>query len=463
MTRLKQAPGMGRRARISVIDDDVGLLRSLQRLLEFEGHDVRGSSDPTEGVQIVRDWKPELVLLDYCMPVMNGPEVVRAIRQFDSLTQVVLVTGYAEEHPARQLLTELDIQGFHDKADGPQRLLVLVDAALKHHQALVRLDRQRRGLQHIVEASPRLTRLQPMNELFSVALEEVRPLLGGGDSLVATQNSGLFVFDHAPEGVVIRAGTGRFQGLGRMSELDPAAMTAVQEGLAAELPLVYQDQFVLIPMWTRDHERGCVVVEGARLNSEAVELCRLFGLQVIQSLENLALWERATTDGLTRLCNRAFGAQRLEEIRSLDLRQGNASSVFLIDLDRFKDVNDRYGHAAGDLTLRSVATAIRTAGRRSDVTARWGGEEFLMVLPDTGEDEALVVAERVRRAVEDLRLPFEGSELRPTVSIGVSTALAGDRRPTGAIVSEADDALYAAKRAGRNRVCDGRMSRKAAA
>ena len=462
MARLKPT-GAARTSRVAVIDDDEDLLKSTMTLFERDGHQVRGSTNPAEGVRIVEEWLPELVLLDYRMPGMGGPDVVRAIRQFDALVQVILVTGYADEHPARKLLADLDIQGFHDKTDGPQRLLVLADAALKHHLSLVRVDRQRRGLLHIVECTPKLTRLQPMEELFQLALEEVRPLLGGGDGLVATQNSGLFVFDSAPDGVVIRAGTGRFSGLGRVGDLAPHATAAVKHGLTSDLPFVDECGFALIPMWTRDQERGCVVVEDAVLAAEAVELCRIFGLQVVQALENLALWERATTDGLTRLYNRTFGIQRLGEIRSLDERQDSATSVLLVDIDRFKSVNDTHGHAAGDLTLRAVATAVRAAGRRSDVTARWGGEEILMVLPDTAREQALLVAERVRRGVEELQVRFEGVTIRPTISVGTGTAAVGDRRAVEELVAEADRGMYAAKNGGRNRVCEGRESGPVAA
>jgi diguanylate cyclase (GGDEF)-like protein len=168
----------------------------------------------------------------------------------------------------------------------------------------------------------------------------------------------------------------------------------------------------------------------------------------------VTLWERATTDGLTCLYNRTFAAQRMAEIRSLDVRQRHSTSVLIFDLDRFKLVNDRHGHAAGDLTLRAVAGAIRSVCRRADVTARWGGEEFLMVLPDTDTDTALLVAERVRATVERLIVPFESGEIRATVSVGSATAGIGDYRSMEAVLADADHALYEAKRSGRNRVAE---------
>ena len=112
-----------------------------------------------------------------------------------------------------------------------------------------------------------------------------------------------------------------------------------------------QGKFLLIPMWTRDRERGCVVVEGDTRTPGDRALQNLWATSRT-GFENLALWERATTDGLTRLYNRSFGMQRLEEIRSLDVRQKRSTSVLLIDIDKFKQVNDLHGHAAGDLLAR---------------------------------------------------------------------------------------------------------------
>jgi diguanylate cyclase (GGDEF)-like protein len=121
------------------------------------------------------------------------------------------------------------------------------------------------------------------------------------------------------------------------------------------------------------------------------------------------------------------------------MRQGRPTSVLLIDLDKFKLVNDRFGHAVGDLTLKAVAAAVSAVGRKSDVVARWGGEELLMILPETSTGQALLAAERVR----------------PTVSIGSATAASCDKSPVDTLVDIADRGMYAAKHAGRNRVCEG--------
>lgn len=450
MARLRSGPP-GPRHRIAVIDDDRDLLRSTLELLRWEGHEAEGDQRPEDGVQRVRAWRPDLVLLDYHMPGATGADVVRHIRAFDPLVQVLLVTGYSSEHPARTLLAELDIQGYHDKNDGPARLLVHVDAALKHHRLLTRLDGQRRGLRRILDVLPEISRLQPPDELFRTALRHAADLAGGsGDGLIATANNGLFVLSDANEGISVRAGTGRFAGLDRLSQLAAPVDAVVRDGLGLDAPSVHPLGFVTIPLRTRHGDRGCMIVEGRDLAQDAVEICSIYAHQVVQALENVTLHERATTDPLTRLFNRGFGEQRLREVLALAGRQGGPTSVALADVDHFKAVNDTYGHAAGDLALRAVGQALKGACRVSDVLARFGGEEFLVVLPGTGGASAGTVAEGLRAAVEGIRFEFAGRRVPLTASFGVATAR-GDE-PADDLVRRADAALYRAKAAGRNRI-----------
>jgi diguanylate cyclase (GGDEF)-like protein/PAS domain S-box-containing protein len=160
---------------------------------------------------------------------------------------------------------------------------------------------------------------------------------------------------------------------------------------------------------------------------------------------------QAETDPLTGLANRRrfFNALRLAGERVA--RKGDHSSVLMLDLDRFKAVNDRYGHAVGDAVLRSFAAILRAALRSSDLAGRVGGEEFAVLLPHTDLAGAVLLAERIRHAVAAYCRVPEHPELRMTVSIGVSELLPEDPSPEAAL-ARADAALYAAKQAGRNRV-----------
>jgi diguanylate cyclase (GGDEF)-like protein len=167
--------------------------------------------------------------------------------------------------------------------------------------------------------------------------------------------------------------------------------------------------------------------------------------------------ELAVTDDLTRLANRRHARDRMIAEGAEAARHGRALSLAMLDVDHFKAVNDAHGHDAGDAVLRAVARACEEVLRDSDLLARWGGEEFLAVLPETDAASARAVAERLRAAVERLRVePPGASALSVTVSAGVATWVPpgpdADRPDGDALLREADVALYRAKSAGRNRV-----------
>ena len=160
--------------------------------------------------------------------------------------------------------------------------------------------------------------------------------------------------------------------------------------------------------------------------------------------------EAALRDPLTGIGNRRYLMERLKEETVRAERLGTAYALLMIDADMFKGINDRYGHEAGDKALCAIAEALRGVLREYDVCGRWGGEEFLAVLPDTSQDLALEAAERVRKAVESLVVTLHEDRLPLSVSVGVSSYGAGESFEE--TLRRADDALYLAKDRGRNRV-----------
>jgi len=172
-----------------------------------------------------------------------------------------------------------------------------------------------------------------------------------------------------------------------------------------------------------------------------------------ERLANLGL-----TDPLTEVNNRRFFDQRLEEEIMRTMRGKAPLACLLIDVDHFKRINDTYGHQAGDNVLRQVAAVLRQHLRGQDVLARYGGEEFVALLSSATLERAEVIAERIRRALEQRVLPLEsGDTLQITASIGVSILHPqqhqGEFKHLGMeLVERADQALYRAKETGRNRV-----------
>ncbi|MDI9244097.1 diguanylate cyclase [Marinobacter sp. CHS3-4] len=183
----------------------------------------------------------------------------------------------------------------------------------------------------------------------------------------------------------------------------------------------------------------CFVLEASRLNArkELMDLAQ-------------AHKQAAQTDELTGLSNRRDMQHRLNEEFSRHQRSGHHFSIVLIDLDLFKHINDEYGHDAGDQVLKDFATLMNAVIRKADVASRWGGEEFLILLPDTALLQALTLAERLRQKVAKHEFSFAGDSMPVTISAGVcSIAKTGS---VNELLKHADLHLYSAKENGRNRI-----------
>jgi diguanylate cyclase (GGDEF)-like protein len=203
-----------------------------------------------------------------------------------------------------------------------------------------------------------------------------------------------------------------------------------------------------------DETLGTLVAIGRdkRLGGEDRRTLELVSRELGILVKNLYLLEEtrrlANNDGLTGLPNRRRAGERLEIEVSRSRRYHNPMAVALCDVDHFKLVNDQFGHNMGDEVLVHVAKALQASLRQVDMVGRWGGEEFLVILPETDLAGARIVGERLRKAVESLHTFKDGPE-RVTCSVGM--AVFGDDTTTAGFVDRADQALYRAKRAGRNR------------
>lgn len=177
----------------------------------------------------------------------------------------------------------------------------------------------------------------------------------------------------------------------------------------------------------------------------------LFGWLLGREEERLS--KLVMLDELTGLPNSRLFGQRLEECIHSSRRRKKPLSLLLIDLDRFKSINDTYGHQVGDMALRTAANVLKASLRTYDVAARIGGEEFAIILPETGAAEASVVAERVLAGLRTAGvLLADGTRVTFSASIGLSGGVPGDSESSFALFAEADKALYKAKGEGRDRL-----------
>src|SRR5262252_9192379 len=409
---------------ILLTDDNLDYLQVTKRLLEREGHTVLTASAGQEALEILKRDRIDLLLLDYYMPGMTGEQVVTELRRWNPYVQVILQTGYASEQPPRELLRRLDIQGYYDKSEGPDKLLLWTEVGLKAAYSIQLLNKSRQGLRYVLEVTPELHKLQSLTELLRGILLQVTGLLGAANSFPALWPDGAGEPAPLPEGflaimedneLIVRAGSGRFD-----APAGPAASAAlrVEQQLAPErLDLVRRAMeggriqiahgATVVPLRVSDSPIGIIYLDRPAVLEQDIELLQIFANQAAVAIHNTQLYEMATLDPVTGAYSRRFFEQwMVRELRAaFSARQ--PASLLLVDVDNMKGINDVAGHLAGDEALSMIGKSLRDAVRAADMVGRYGGDEFAVMLPQT----PLAGAERVARRVLQL---VTGKKLQAT-------------------------------------------------
>lgn len=207
---------------------------------------------------------------------------------------------------------------------------------------------------------------------------------------------------------------------------------------------------------TRLNDRELDDTEQALVDGDHVtvgeSILKFVGHASLEAPYHEEVYQLATQDALTELCNRRHFNELLDKELARAARHQRAFSLCIIDIDLFKKVNDNYGHIEGDGVLRRIADVIRNHARVEDVAARIGGEEFAVLFPETNVADAHSICERLRQAVARIPFHFDKIDASVTISIGIAGIQDQDTRVT--IMARADQALYQAKNKGRNRTCN---------
>jgi diguanylate cyclase (GGDEF)-like protein len=220
----------------------------------------------------------------------------------------------------------------------------------------------------------------------------------------------------------------------------------------------FRPAYTLIePIVYKDVALGLIILSSDKsFEGEGLELFDILvnsvGLTIKNALAHKQLARLAAKDPLTDVYNRRFGLGRLQEEYSRSVRNGAPVGVAMLDIDHFKNINDAYGHVVGDKVLSQMAKTIHDSMREGDIPVRYGGEEFLLILPGASISDSKKMAERLRRLLSDLVVTHLSSQINFTVSIGVASFPECDVNKIEDLVCAADSALYEAKEGGRNQV-----------
>ena len=223
-----------------------------------------------------------------------------------------------------------------------------------------------------------------------------------------------------------------------------------------------KETLLCLPLIFKGHVLGVVSLDKkigkTKFSEYDRRIASILANQAAVSIQNSKLYENAITDGLTRLYSHKYFQQQLEREIDKAKRFNQTLSLIMLDIDRFKNFNDDYGHQVGDAALVHLARILRDTMRATDILARYGGEEFSVILipdPAIGQTPRVVknISERLRKNVENSFIELKGSKLKITISLGVVSWHGEKKIDKDELIKMADDALYKAKKDGRNRVC----------
>jgi two-component system cell cycle response regulator len=450
-------------ARILVVDDIPANVRLLEVRLLAEYFEVLTASNGLDAIETCENGKVDVVLLDVMMPDMDGFEVCKRLKSDPATSHIPVVMITALDQVSDRVRgLEAGADDFLTKPVNDLQLMTRVKSLVRLKSLTDELRLRASTTRNIgieaqlsrsftsEDATPKVLLIDERKSSF----ERIQKMLRGSAELdIATDpHAGFFQAAEAPyECVLISTG---------FADFDPLR-------LCSQLRSLDRTRFLPIILLAKEGEEGRII-RGLELGIndylmrpiDQQELMARLRTQVRRKRYNDQLRasvtqtiEMAVTDGLTGLHNRRYLDSHLQTLFDRAVARRRPLSVMITDLDRFKTVNDAHGHDGGDDVLREFARRLRKNVRGIDLACRFGGEEFVVVMPDTDAAVAEKVAERIR--AEIAQLPFaigqEGKTIEITVSVGVSSVLNG-ADTVAALMKRADMALYEAKSGGRNRV-----------
>jgi diguanylate cyclase (GGDEF)-like protein len=451
-------------ARVLVVDDS-RLIQEMARDALVGCARVECCASAEEALSALEREPADLVLSDLEMRGLSGLDLLERVRRNHPGTDFVLVTAHASVDSAVGAL-RLGAADYLQKPVQPPQLVRVVERLLSHRRLLQENDRLRTTLR-TVESCRTLLNCLEAGEIYAVALDLLLPALSRERGLALFQRSDL----PGSDGVAFRgfsedeASTLRelLVEVKPAAELDADADVSVLGDSAVHEKLheagVPTGSILSVPLRGRESQLGVVWVfeDGRPFEPAEIDQSRLIAAHATLALSNAERFsraqERAFVDDVTEVYNARYLLQATEHEIQRAERYGKELCVLFLDLDRFKLVNDRYGHLVGSQVLRRLSEVLQECIRQVDTLARYGGDEFTILLEDTGIEGGQAVAERIRRTVADTI--FEGGRgapVRLTISIGVATYPQHSQARDG-LLDLSDKAMYLAKSRGRNQVC----------
>ena len=416
-----------RKIKILYVEDDQEIRENTQRPLGYLCDELLIAQDGKEGLELYKQHGPDIVVSDIKMPNMNGIDMVKAIKDIDKHQHIIFTTAHSESSFFMEAI-ELQVDGYILKPIDYDLLEDKIEDIAENINVRKRLKEQE-------ELTNEITKLQ--DNLLVVLDKDQNMIFSNDKFLEFFQISILNEFSQKYKRLsyqflenkdfFIPSGTGDKDWIAEIKNLEDSKRVVSM----LDLNVFEPKAFLVSVKYTKKTSHTIIIF---------TEITNI-------TLEKKVFEHKAFTDELTGIYNRAFFNEELEKQIARYKREKTPLCFFMLDIDKFKDFNDTYGHQIGDEVLKGLSDIVNNHTRQTDTFARWGGEEFVKILPNTSLDDAKKVANEMRLLIRNHTF-IDG--LKVTCSFGVSQFKEDDTSQS--LMKRADDALYLAKENGRNRV-----------
>lgn len=489
-------------ARILIVEDHTEMIQVLKKFLGERNFYVEGAENAEVAFEKINSYSPNLIIMDVMLPGISGVELTRKIRESESTENYTPILMLTAKNKVEDVVEGLEA-GADDYIVKPfnfDELLARINAAIRLkklnedlfqktnelevankkifslNQNLIGKNKELRKkiyeLHNIFEISFELHSILDIDKLVNSALLSLigqfscksalflYPRRRNEQRLFVINSKGFYQSD--VEDIKIEKSDPLYQHFAEKK--DSAILTDLPMDLKKSQGFKDLEKLnlqMVAPVIIHGSEIGLICL-GERVkdkvyDSNEIEILRTVNNIVSIAVSNAVLYEEVKqlsyTDGMTELHNYRYFEMRLNEEILRYSRTKQNLSLIILDVDHFKNYNDTMGHPAGDEVLRILASILKETVRENDIVSRYGGEEFAIILPNANKEGVTILAERLRKKVEEYKFPNEEVQPSGRISVSVGTAsLPEDADKAAELIHKADTALYVAKRNGRNRV-----------
>ncbi len=458
---------MKKETSILIVDDDKRITDNLSLLLAQEGYEVVAVNKSVDAIEEAKKQFFNAFILDLILPDIGGIELLRLLRAKFPEACFIIFTGCATLPSAIEAL-KAGVYDYIIKPFDVQHLKLVIKRgiekerlAFKNKYLVEHLENEKQKLEIILDAYKGISSILDLNDLADFVTDKTV-------QIAEAEKASLMMVDELKGELVLKSfkGLDKEKVVWRMKLGELIAGWVAKEGQALLVTDIDSDprfklypkgpryktkSFISLPLKTDSRVIGVMNVtdklaQTQIFTEEDVRYLSLLAHQAVAQIENIRLCEElsslAVTDALTGLFNHRYFQDKLSSEIVRAKRYKHLLTLVMVDIDSFKTYNDRYGHLEGDRVLKQVAGIMRECTREVDIVSRYGGEEFMIILPETGLQGAKTMAEKIRKSVEKKKI---------TISAGI----AGYKEDLSKddLISQADQALYKAKAKGKNKSC----------